>query len=37
MNPEFADGLMVVAYLILGTVSIAVIMGWALQHFGPAT
>jgi hypothetical protein len=34
MNPEFANGLIVLVYLILGTVSIAVIMGWALRRFG---
>ena len=35
MNPEFANGLIVLVYLILGTVSIAVLMSWALKRFGP--
>jgi len=35
MNTEFANGLIVVAYLIFGTVSIAVITAWALKQFGP--
>jgi hypothetical protein len=35
MNPVFVNDLMIVAYLICGTFSIAVIMGWALAQFGP--
>jgi hypothetical protein len=36
MNLEFVNGLIVVAYLFFGTVSIAVTMGWALRRFGLA-
>jgi hypothetical protein len=35
MNLEFANGLIIVAYLIFGTVSIAGIGAWALKRFGP--
>jgi len=35
MYPTFVNGLIVVAYLIFGTVSIALAAGWALKRFGP--
>jgi hypothetical protein len=36
MNPDFVNGLIVVAYLFFGTLSIAVVIGWALKRFGLA-
>jgi hypothetical protein len=35
MDPELFNLLKVVAYLILGTVSIALLAGWAMKRFGP--
>jgi hypothetical protein len=35
MDPELVNLLKVVAYLILGTVSIALLAGWAMKRFGP--
>ena len=35
MDPELVDLLKVVAYLILGTVGIALLAGWAMKRFGP--
>jgi len=34
MNAEIINDLKVLVYLILGTVSIALLMGWALKQFG---
>jgi hypothetical protein len=34
MNPEFINELKVVAYLIVGTIGIAWLAGWALKRFG---
>jgi hypothetical protein len=36
MNADFVNGLIVVGYLFFGTLSIAVIIGWALKRFGIA-
>jgi hypothetical protein len=35
MNFEFVNGLIVLAFLVLGTVSITLLSGWALKRFGP--
>jgi hypothetical protein len=35
VNAEFINYLKVVAYLIVGTISIALFAGWALKRFGP--
>jgi hypothetical protein len=35
MDAEFINELKVVAYLIVGTISIALLGGWALKRFGP--
>ena len=35
MRLEFVNGLKVVAYLLFGTISIALLAGWALKRFGP--
>jgi hypothetical protein len=35
MDPELVNLLKVVAYLILGTVSIGCLAYWALKKFGP--
>jgi hypothetical protein len=35
MNLDFANELEVMAYLILGTVGIALFAGWLLRRFGP--
>lgn len=35
MNPEFVNLLKVLAYLIVGTVGIVLLAGWALKRFGP--
>jgi hypothetical protein len=35
MNSDFVNLLKVLAYLILGTISIAWLAGWALKRFGP--
>jgi hypothetical protein len=35
VNAEFINSLMVVGYLITGTVAIALIAGWLLKRFGP--
>ena len=35
MNTEFINDLKVVAYLIMGTISIALLIGWALKRSGP--
>jgi hypothetical protein len=35
VNPEFVNELKVVAYLIVGTISIAWLAGWALKRIGP--
>lgn len=35
MNTEFIKGVVVLAFLALGTVIIALLMGWAVKHFGP--
>jgi hypothetical protein len=34
MDPDLVNLLKVVAYLILGTVGIALLIGWALKWFG---
>jgi hypothetical protein len=34
MNSDFASLVEVMAYLIGGTVAIAVVVGWLLKHFG---
>ncbi|MEJ0089700.1 MAG: hypothetical protein WDM80_08160 [Limisphaerales bacterium] len=35
MDSEFINLLKVVAYLILGTISIVLLAGWALKRFRP--
>jgi hypothetical protein len=35
VNVEFANGLVVLAYLIVCTVGIVLLVGWALKRFGP--
>ena len=35
VNTEFINELKVVAYLIVGTISIALLAGWALKRVGP--
>ena len=35
VNSELVNLLKVVAYLILGTISIALLAGWALKRFSP--
>lgn len=35
MSVELASLLRVLAYLIVGTISIAALAGWALKRFGP--
>jgi hypothetical protein len=35
VNAEFINGLLVLAYLLLGTVGIALLMALALKRFGP--
>jgi hypothetical protein len=35
VNFEFANGLVVLAYLFLGTLGIALLLGWLLKYFGP--
>ncbi len=35
MNPDFANLLEVMAYLVVGTLAIAVFAGWLLKRFGP--
>jgi len=35
MDPDFVNLLMVAAYLIVGMVSIALLVGWALKRFCP--
>jgi hypothetical protein len=35
MNSDFVNLLKVLGYLILGTVSIVLLAGWALKRFGP--
>jgi hypothetical protein len=35
VNTEFINYLKVLAYLIVGTISIALLCGWALKRFGP--
>jgi hypothetical protein len=35
VNADFINCLKVVAYLIVGTISIALLAGWALKQFGP--
>jgi hypothetical protein len=35
MTSDFANLLKVMAYLILGTVAIALFAGWILRRFGP--
>ena len=35
MDAEFINELKVVAYLIVGTIGIALLAGWVLQQFGP--
>jgi hypothetical protein len=35
VNPELVNLLKVVAYLIVGTIGIAWLAGWALKRFGP--
>ncbi len=34
MNPDFLDLLQTVAYLVLGTVGIALLAAWMLKFFG---
>jgi hypothetical protein len=34
MNPDTLNLLKVVAYLVLGTLSLALLGGWALKRFG---
>lgn len=33
MNADFVNLLLILAYLIFGTLGIALLAGWALQHF----
>ena len=35
VNSELVNLLKVVAYLIVGTISIALLIGWPLKRFGP--
>ena len=35
MNPDLANPLKVMAYLVIGTVIIALSIGWVLKRFGP--
>jgi hypothetical protein len=35
MTSDFANLLEVMAYLILGTLAIALLAGWILKRFGP--
>ena len=35
MDPDFVHLLMVTAYLIVGTIGIARLLGWALKRFWP--
>jgi hypothetical protein len=35
MESEFSNSVEVVAYLIIGTLVIAVVAGWLLKRFGP--
>jgi len=35
VNTEFIKGVVVLAFLALGTVVIALLMGWAIKHLGP--
>lgn len=35
VESEFLNGLLLLAYLAVGTVGIALLVGWALKHFGP--
>jgi uncharacterized membrane protein AbrB (regulator of aidB expression) len=35
MNSDLTSQLMVIGYLILGTVGIALLAGWLLKRFGP--
>jgi ABC-type glycerol-3-phosphate transport system permease component len=35
MNPDFSNSVLLVVYLIVGTVGIAFFAGWALKRFGP--
>jgi len=35
VDPELVSLLEVVAYLILGTIGIALLAGWAMKRFGP--
>jgi hypothetical protein len=35
MNSDLANQLLVMAYLIVGTIGIALFAGWALKRFGP--
>ena len=35
MNPGYVNSLLLLLYLILGTVSIALAAGWTLKQFGP--
>jgi hypothetical protein len=35
MDPEFMNSLMLVVYLIVGTLGIALFAGWLLKYFGP--
>jgi hypothetical protein len=32
-NMDFADALLVMVCLVVGTIGIALLMGWALKHF----
>lgn len=34
MNADFFNGLLVAVYLIGGTISIVLLVGWALKRFG---
>ena len=35
VNSEFVNELKVVVFLIVGTISIVLLAGWALKRFGP--
>jgi hypothetical protein len=35
MNSDFVNGLQVVAYMLLGTVAIVVLLAWLLKRAGP--
>jgi hypothetical protein len=34
VNPDFVNALLVAAYLLGGTIGIALLAGWALKKFG---